>query len=178
MAETPVWPPTIPRGTPIPKPSASARKMLKKQARGKLQTQERDNKTEAKKRDGYRCRFPLCGCKKLGLVLEASHWRQHKGMGGDPQGLRSDVPDLITVCPHRHRDGVIAIDKGTLEVRPVNKRQGASGCVEWWMDGAAFMGDHQRTHWVLLAREIRIGHYAPMSLQAIEVLHGLQQMLR
>lgn len=159
---------------PIPKPSASKRKADKLKARATVRQRERDNKKAAKKRDGYVCRFPLCGCRRLQLVVESSHYRMHKGMGGDCTGGRSNVEDLITVCPHRHREGRIAIDKGTLRVEPLTER-GACGPVAWWFDAAAYRGERGQD-WVLLAREERVGVLEPPSLEALFLLQGLAKM--
>lgn len=96
-------------------------------ARAKRGRAEKENKAESKRRDGHRCRFPLCGCRKFGLRLESSH-QEHKGAGGDPKGVRSDVDNLITLCFHRHQDGRVSRHKGTMQVRPLT-RAGTNGRV-------------------------------------------------
>ena len=175
MAGTPVWPPTIPRGTSIPKPSRLERKRQKLQERRDRRKGESDNKKEAKQRDSWRCRFPLCECHRQGLALNASHWKHHKGAGGDPQSLRSNVEDLSTVCYGRHKGSVIAIDNGTLQVRPLIAAKGANGPVAWWMDANAYLFglSNRPAQWVELAREEAIGKLAPLNIQQIEMLHGL-----
>lgn len=116
----------------IPKPSRTARMILKQQARREVEKYERENKAKSKRRDGGRCRFPLCGCGRLKLRLESSH-QEHKGMGGDPSMLRSETGNLITLCVHRHQDGRISRSKGTLEARPMSDA-GCDGLVSWWVD--------------------------------------------
>jgi hypothetical protein len=119
-------------GFGIPKPSRTERKLRKQQARREVEKYERDNKAKAKRRDGGRCRFPMCGCGRLKLRLESSH-QEHKGMGGDPSMLRSETSNLITLCVHRHQDGAISRSKGTLEARPLSDA-GCDGLVAWWVD--------------------------------------------
>jgi hypothetical protein len=170
--ESPVWPPR--HVGPLKKPSASKRKADRLKQRRQVAQQERDNKMQAKKRDGYKCRFPLCGCGRLQLPVESSHWRQHKGMGGDCLGVRSGVEDLITICSHRHREGRIAIDKGTLRVLALTPA-GANGPVEWWMDVKAYAGEPGQ-QWVRIAKEERPGALEVLTLEASLVLQGLARM--
>jgi len=75
------------------------------------------NMQEVRDRD-RRCRFPLCGCGRLGTYSapEVSHDR-HRGAGGNPSGDRSLPDAMILLCNHRHQDGVIARDKRTLRIR-------------------------------------------------------------
>lgn len=84
----------------------------------RLQREERANKAEARIRDKFRCRFPLCGCLNwldapLKRVLTVSH-DSHKGMGGDPTGERSLPEVLISMCKWRHQDGTISRHAGNL----------------------------------------------------------------
>lgn len=97
----------------LEKPSATARWMQKQYERRKAATREKVNKCEVRTRDGYRCRFPLCGCSKWKIRLEASHAR-HKGMGGNPAGDRSEAKGMVLLCVHRHQHGAVSIHKGTL----------------------------------------------------------------
>lgn len=100
-------------GLAFPKPSRTARKKAERETKLAREKHESTNKQLVRVRDLRRCRFPLCGCKKLGLRLEVSHVR-HKGMGGNPEGDRSLMPGMILFCVHRHQDGVFSRGKGTL----------------------------------------------------------------
>lgn len=128
---TDTWPPRA-KGMLL-KPSRTARKVTTLKTRTERKTTEDKNKRAAKKADGYRCRFPWCGCKQLGLRIESSH-QQHKGMGGNPKGDRSTPEGLLTLCVHRHQDGKISIGKGTLWAEALDKRKGVRGPVRWWGD--------------------------------------------
>lgn len=98
------------------KPSRTERQKETRSRRLKLKTQESNNKKDVRKRDLHKCRFPLCGCRRLALPLEVSH-DQHKGMGGDPTGERSERWGMILMCWHRHQFGAVSFHKGTLRTR-------------------------------------------------------------
>lgn len=112
----------------------------------KLVADERRHKEAVRKRDTG-CRFPLCGCKKFRRHTEVSH-AEHKGMGGDPTGERSTPDKMILLCPFRHRENRVSIDKGTLrwEARTTN---GADGPIAWFelVDG----------RWMDMVRESAVG---------------------
>jgi hypothetical protein len=86
----------------------------------KAKDAEDAEKQKVRRRDGY-CRFPLCGCGKMRLRTEVSH-SEHKGMGGNPAGDRSKADLMVLVCHRRHKDGRVAIDKGTLRWRALTAR--------------------------------------------------------
>lgn len=82
-----------------PRPAkGTARKM--QQARRRLaNTKEKAAKAAAKARDAGRCRMPGCDATR---GLHAMHIR-HKGLGGDPTGLRSwQRSDYVTGCARHH----------------------------------------------------------------------------
>lgn len=96
------------------KPSRTARKLATRKTRLERRTKEDQEKAKVRRRD-RRCRFPLCGCRKLQLRLEVSH-QEHKGIGGNPAGDRSTADKMIYLCVHRHQDGAISRHKGTLRI--------------------------------------------------------------
>lgn len=56
---------------------------------------------QAKARDNYRCRYP--GCRHRNLRLDGAHWEQHRGMGGDPKGTRTEsTRQILTLCVVHH----------------------------------------------------------------------------
>lgn len=119
-------------GQPHWKPSRTARKRATVKKRRQRQGTLADNKRLAKQRDGNKCRFPLCGCQKRGDRLESAH-KAHAGMGGDSTGARAQSSNLITVCGHRHRTGVFALDRGTLQTRFLSAR-GYDDPIVWLID--------------------------------------------
>lgn len=168
------------------KESATARKKARVRAKQKVARDERDHKAESKRRDGHRCRFPLCGCRKLGLRLESSHG-VHKGMGGDPKGLRSDVENLLTLCVHRHQDGAVSVTKGTLEPVPLDRAKGFSGPVKFLVDvevlvryaladGTVKRKANAATGFVEVARERTIGVLVPLEPWQWTLLVGLAEL--
>lgn len=130
--------------TALSKPCRTARKKAERKTKLKRKSDEGENKKQARKRDLHRCRFPLCGCRKFGLPLEAAHL-QHKGAGGNPTGSRSTRAGLILMCRHRHQYGAVALHKGILRVRPLT-RQGCDGPVAFDID-AVFLAQHAPGQW-------------------------------
>lgn len=125
------------------KHDAPNRKVEQRTSKLALATAERRHKDAVRKRDKT-CRFPLCGCKKFRRHTEVSH-AQHKGAGGNPAGDRSATGLMTLLCPFRHRENRVSLDKGTLRWRPLTD-QGANGPIVW---------EEQATPgvWVELARE-------------------------
>jgi hypothetical protein len=173
----------------LAKPSRTARKKEQLEARKDRRATERSHKAAARKRDHYRCRFPLCGCRTLGLRLEArlevSHDR-HKGSGGNPAGDRSLRHMLITLCLHRHQDGIVSRHKGTLRTRALSAKKN-DGPVAWEVRRSAlpvmtvtcaeFMGMSLRwTEWIEVARERDVQQLeVPMPWQQ-RILESLAEM--
>lgn len=119
------------------------------------------------------CRFPLCGCRKFGLAVHVSHSR-HKGMGGNPAGDRS-VPELmIAVCSARHRENLVAIDRGTLRWEPLTAA-GANGPVKWLVD-ADVLGLSPDAVWFEVARERTRGVLEPLNPEQRDMLQRLARM--
>lgn len=56
---------------------------------------------EAKKRDEYRCRVPRCEYAPMKLPIDACHMT-HRGSGGNPDGSRTTLPQLISLCRIHH----------------------------------------------------------------------------
>lgn len=116
------------------KPAKGTAKKARAKRSRKAKAKEREHKQEARDRD-QACRFPLCGCRRLGHALHVSH-SEHKGIGGNPAGDRSVAEKLVYLCRMRHREGRIAIDRGTLRWRPLTGH-GANGAIAWDLDGEA-----------------------------------------
>jgi hypothetical protein len=159
-----------------PKPLASTRRLAKHKARSALRTTEDQNKQTARRRDGHRCRFPRCGCRRVSIRLEASHLK-HKGAGGNPSGSRSMPAGLILMCVQRHQDGVVSVHRGTLRVRPLT-RKGCNGPVAFLVDFNALPGslDYSRSRWLEVAREVAVQQLAPLDGWQEIVIDQLAEM--
>jgi hypothetical protein len=139
----------------LPKPSAAARRLAKHQTKSALKSGESKNKQAARRRDGHRCRFPLCGCRRLRLRNEVAHL-EHKGQGGDPLGRRSETGNLILLCVQRHQDGAVSWHHGTMRVRPLTPN-GTDGPVAFETWDVAF-----RNGWAEVARESAVQQLEPL----------------
>lgn len=164
------------------KPSATKRKIKKQKVRLGLKKKEDSNKGIVRRRDRS-CRFPLCGCRRLGLKLDArkevSH-QKHKGMGGDPTGERSLPALMIWLCKHRHQDGAVSIHKGTLKARPLTK-DGMNGPIAWDVDSETlfpgmYHGVNKELRWFEVAREVKVQQLEPLSAKQQIILERLGEM--
>ena len=102
-------------------------------------------KQEAKRRDGFRCRWPHCEYKAVTETLEAAHIHA-AGMGGDPKQIRTTRDNLIAMCDMHHRRAPQNMHNGGLKVEPTT-RKGTDGSVEFWR----WSKDERRYH--MVARE-------------------------
>lgn len=151
----------------FPKPSRTARKLAERRVRLKRQGHEDAEKAAVRRRDRA-CRFPLCGCRRLRLALEVSHF-EHKGSGGNPSGTRSDRRTMVLLCSHRHQHGPISRHKGTLRVRFLT-RQGFDGPVAWSVAWG------MRSRWYEVAREVSPGVLEVLSDAQKAMLEALAEM--
>jgi hypothetical protein len=159
---------------PFWKPSKTKRTIERRKTRRVQVSDEQKNKLEVRLRDHYKCRFPLCGCRSLRLQLESSHV-VHKGMGGNPAGDRSTVDQMVLLCSHRHRDGIVAIHKGTLRLRYLSSFK-ASGPVAWEVP-ASILHHTKTDKWIEVARETRVQQLEPLSDEQLLILDRLSSMV-
>lgn len=163
----------------IPKPCATARKIEKKDTTRKRASAELDHKKTVRRRDKY-CRFPLCGCRRLGLTLiargEVAHTK-HKGAGGNPDGDRSAADIMVLLCKHRHQDGIVSMHKGTLKAVYLTEKKMA-GPVAWLVDFSVpgMGGRSHEPHWKEVARETAVQQLAPLASWQAAVLGKLGGM--
>ncbi len=149
----------------------------------KLVIAERVNKEKVRLRD-RQCRFPMCGCKNLRIpcsvlkrVPTVSH-DEHKGMGGDPTGERSQPHRMLLLCKWRHQDAPVSRHAGTIETVYLTEK-GNDGPLEWRIDlGAVYPGQYRRHVWFVLAREIEPGVVGALTPQQCDVLDTLAEMER
>ena len=144
-------------------PSEKVQRTLRRKAR---ESHEDGEKAKARRRDKG-CRFPLCGCGRLGLSREVSH-SEHKGAGGNPDRSRSVSSKLVYLCSERHRTNAFSIHNHTIECRPLRASLGMDGPVAWLVDKRLLRycnGEGQRparSVCVEVARETAVGVLAPM----------------
>lgn len=164
---------------PMWKTSRTATKKAKLKDRLKTKTEEKKNKGNVRKRDRV-CRFPLCGCRKLGLNIQArpevSHDR-HKGIGGNRAGDRSTTALMVLLCLHRHQDGIVSRHKGTLRAVYLTSA-GYDGPVAWEIDVEAINrhGAGREPHWREVARERTPGVLEPLTDWQRSTLELLAEM--
>lgn len=133
------------------------REMAKQQIRDK----EDRNKSAARKRDGWMCRFPRCSCHKARLHPEVAHVESKK-MGGD-HGERSTTANLICLCRGRHRESRISLHAGTLRCELLTVK-GANAKVRWWVNVAVLDDPFARAPtWVVVATETRPSYIEPLT---------------
>lgn len=137
------------------KPSRTARKKAEKKKKTERKTAERKNMDVARKADKG-CRFPLCGCRKLGLRPEVAH-TTHRGMGGNPKGDRTQPDNVITLCSHRHQHGEVSLHKGTLKIVPMTP-EGTRGPVRFMVDAETMGLPPTEDGWYCVAVEESPGH--------------------
>lgn len=169
---------------PLWKTSRAERRKWLLRRRKERRDMEAANKRAAKARDGFRCRFPLCGCRAIGERLDArveSSHDKHKGMGGDPTGGRSLAAGLMTLCLHRHQNGIVSRHKGTLRARPLTPA-GNAGPVAWDVS-AAVLRRFGRTvpeavtgEWVEVAKEHEVQRLDPPEDWQRAILDWLAEM--
>lgn len=159
--------------TPNWKPSRTARKKAEKKKKTDRKTKERQSMDVARKADRG-CRFPLCGCKKLGLRVEVAHLR-HRGMGGNPKGDRTQPDNVISLCTHRHQHGAVSLHKGTLRIEPLTDA-GTRGPVAFYID-RQYAYTEGPDGWFCVAHETSPGMLAiPLTSMQLNTLGILAEM--
>lgn len=100
-----------------PKPPKGSAFMERKGRRAQRIQVEHSEMQAAKKRDGFRCRWPGCNGKFKGLDLpiDACHGIAHRGPGGNPDGSRTKQAVIISLCREHHRQ----LDGHEIEIHPL-----------------------------------------------------------
>lgn len=158
-------------GVPQFKEERVSKKVRRFIQRSERKLEEDKQMGKVRKRDKY-CRFPLCGCKRFRLALHVSH-QQHRGMGGNPAGDRTQPESMVYVCAARHRENPVSIDRGTLRWEPLTEA-GANGPIAWHVKERA--GLITGSEWFLVAVETAPHVYEPLSPSQKSVLARLAEM--
>ena len=98
----------------------------RRRERRRTESARASNKVAAKRRDGYRCRYPNCQCQTARLPLESAHIRPLSLVGSD------QLANLLTLCGPRHR-GRLSLHSGDLIVKA--GAHGANGAVDFYLNG-------------------------------------------
>lgn len=130
-------------GLAFPKPRRGTALLERESRKAERKAAEDAVIAEAKALDGFRCRWPEVHKCRGGL--EGAHVFQHRGMGGNPEGDRTTVETILTVCAWVHRRGPETIDGKDLKVE-AETNQGTRGPCSFWRSH----GDR----WHLVAREV------------------------
>lgn len=160
-----------------PRPGAAAAlpktKDRAKRARG-AKTIERSSKSEVRRLDRY-CRFPKCGCGKKGYALAVAHL-EHKGIGGNPAGDRSEIERMILLCAPRHREHKYSLDRSTIRIEPTTAAGTRGPCVWSVYVRRAFAGGAQHVGWIEIGREITPHFFEPFTSEQLAILKKLAEM--
>jgi hypothetical protein len=120
--------------------------------KAKADNKEDAEKAKVRKRDGH-CRWPHLTPELKELCrrtrTECAHLTA-KGMGGDPQTVRSKAKLVIRVCCHQGVGSLHSGDRKVLYLTP-EKAEGP----------LAFLERRNRTQWAEVARELFPGILAP-----------------
>lgn len=165
------------RGKPQPKPTKMQSRVQKADTKQSRVEHEDRNKTKARKRDGWMCRFPRCVCHRLRLHPEVAH-TVNKAMGGNPDGEKSDVSKLICLCPPRHQESRISLHRGTLKVETLTAK-GTNGPVRWLVDVAALEASSAQNapaQWVIVATETAVRVLEPLTHQQGALLERIAEL--
>ncbi len=114
-------------GIPQPKPARGTFKREHRQRQTSVESREKRLKAESKRLDGHRCRFPRC---PESADLESAHLNSHKGIGGDPKGLRTRLETLLTLC-RRHHAMLDGREMPRLRVEPYGLLGARTECQFW-----------------------------------------------
>lgn len=141
----------------------------------RIEVNDEQRQMRAVRQEDRFCRFPWCGCRKFKLALHVAH-TQHRGMGGNPKGDRSDPKLMILLCSARHRENLISLDGKTARIEPLTP-DGMRGPVRWLVDMRAFHNEVGPAKWVEVAREKARHTLEPPSVAQQEILNSLAEML-
>lgn len=156
------------------KPTKAEARAEKQASKDAVVEKESRNKSAARKRDGWMCRFPRCGCHAKRLHPEVAHI-EGKKMGGD-HGERSTAVNLICLCAGRHRESLISLHAGTLRCELLTVK-GANAKVRWWVNAAVLENRHATTaRWVVVATETRPGYIEPLTKEQGELLNQIAEL--
>lgn len=146
---------------PAPQWKGEHHRVARAKKRAKIRTHARDEKDEAKARDGWRCRWPRADHDTPNHIclgpLDAAHGRAI-GMGGDKNGTRTVRSDLLSACRWIHQDSPDALQKGGRTWEGLTDRKADGPLIfSRRVPVAAAVGEPLQYEWQEIARERSIG---------------------
>jgi len=130
---------------PLTKPLKGSALLQRRINRKAVVAAEQKEMRAALTRDGHKCRFPRCDVRDL--PIDPCHL-QHRGMGGNPKGDRTERKTVIALCRIHHG----LYDRGELDIEPLTPDVFDGPC-DWYVY-AILNEPKRRIHW---ATESRIG---------------------
>jgi len=112
----------------FPKPVRGSGLIARRERRLKRVATEQKAMKGAKARDGQQCRNPKCPFKALKLPVDPCHAFQHRGMGGDPSGTRTEQKLIVSACRGCHG----LLDAKEIQVEPLDLERMADGPLAWY----------------------------------------------
>lgn len=106
-----------------PRPPRGEYDLERKGKKRSRKVAEEKTMAEAKRRDGNKCRWPRCEFKTLHVAC--AHL-EHRKMGGNPLGDKTERHKLIALCI-RHHDQFDGRTLPKIDIVPVNAQQGTDG---------------------------------------------------
>lgn len=151
---------------------------LRARKRRRLDTKESAAMQEVRDRD-ERPRFPLASVSRWPAYdecqpLEVSH-SEHRGMGGDPTGKRTQRQTMLLLSRKRHTGHKFSVDQGGLKWTPNDPERGSDGPIQWWLNCDYLPAEYvtakalPKGHWVQLAIEYEPHHWWPLTSEQKEL---------
>lgn len=107
----------------FPKPLKGEHLLERRARRADLKHHERTEMQAALRRDGHVCRWPGCRYGRKDIPVDPSHLTSHRGMGGNPDGTRTNRRDVLALCRIHH--GMLHACR--IEITPMDVALGTDG---------------------------------------------------
>lgn len=114
-------------GTAKPKPVKGAYWLERKAVKAERKNHERREMDAAKRRDFaacHGCRWPTCPHRTYKPRIHAAHVFEHRGMGGNPDGRRTERHLIMGICVWCHA----RLDAGDAEVQEQTPAMADGAC--------------------------------------------------
>jgi hypothetical protein len=121
------------------KPAPGTAWKASKEAKAERKAHEREQMQAAKVRDEHKCRVPRCEHMPQKPRIEPCHWReQHRAMGGNPSGDRTQRKLIIALCFIHPRESDRKSGSTVLDIEPQDTAQMFDGPCDYYRNGIHF----------------------------------------